>query len=229
VLDHLGDWKKSHGCGTLRATDEGVEVTLMGWVHRRREHGGLAFVDLRDSSGICQVVFQEAMSERVRELGSEWVVALRGKVRMRPEGMRNPDMPSGDVEMLVEEMRVLNASLTPPFPIESFHQGEVGEDLRLKYRYLDLRRREMQDRMTFRHEVVLQVRNFLAAEGFREIETPLLIRSTPEGARDYVVPSRIHHGMFYALPQSPQLYKQLLMVAGYEKYFQIGTPSGTAG
>jgi aspartyl-tRNA synthetase len=221
VLDHLGDWKKSHACGALRATDEGVEVTLMGWVHRRREHGGLAFVDLRDSSGICQVVFQEAMSDRVGELGSEWVVALRGKMRMRPEGMRNADMPSGDVELLVDEMRVLNASQTPPFPIESSHQGDVSEDLRLKYRYLDLRRREMQDRMTFRHDLVLQVRDFLSSEGFREIETPLLIRSTPEGARDYVVPSRIHHGMFYALPQSPQLYKQLLMVAGYEKYFQM--------
>ena len=221
MLDHLGDWKKSHGCGELRAGDEGAEVVLMGWVHRRREHGGLACVDLRDSSGICQVVFQEAMSERVRELGSEWVVALRGRVNLRPEDMRNADMPSGEVEILVDELRILNESQTPPFPIESFHQGEVGEDLRLKYRYLDLRRREMQDRMTFRHRVVLQVRDFLSSQGFREIETPMLIRSTPEGARDYVVPSRIHHGMFYALPQSPQLYKQLLMVAGYEKYFQI--------
>jgi len=221
VLDHLGDWKKSQGCGTLRAADKGAKVTLMGWVHRRREHGGLAFVDLRDSSGLCQAVFQEAMSERVRELGAEWVVALRGELRMRPEGMRNPEMPSGDVELLVEQMRVLNKSRTPPFPIESFHQGEVGEDLRLKYRYLDLRRRDMQDRMTFRHEVALQLRRFLSGEGFREIETPLLIRSTPEGARDYVVPSRVHPGKFYALPQSPQLYKQLLMVAGYEKYFQL--------
>ncbi len=221
MLDHQGDWKKSHGCGNLRASDEGGEVILMGWVHRRREHGGLAFVDLRDSSGICQVVFQEAMSDRVRELGAEWVVALRGKVNLRPEEMRNADMPSGDVEILVEEMRILNESLTPPFPIESFHQGEVGEDLRLKYRYLDLRRRDMQDRMTFRHNVVLEVRDFLSSQGFREIETPMFIRSTPEGARDYVVPSRVHPGMFYALPQSPQLYKQLLMVAGYEKYFQM--------
>jgi len=221
VLSHLEDWKKSHSCGALRAADEGSEVTLMGWVHRRRDHGGLAFVDLRDSGGRCQVVFQEEAGEALREIRSEWVLALRGRVRLRPEGMRNADMPTGDVEVEVLELKILNQSETPPFPIESGHQGEVSEDLRLKYRYLDLRRAEMQERMSFRHQVVLSVREFLHGEGFREVETPLLIRSTPEGARDYVVPSRVHPGMFYALPQSPQLYKQLLMVAGFEKYFQI--------
>jgi aspartyl-tRNA synthetase len=178
-------------------------------------------MDLRDSSGICQLVFQDEGDLRVAEIRSEWVIAVRGTVRLRPEGMRNADMPSGDVEVLVSELKVLNESLTPPFPIENFHQGEVSEDLRLQYRYLDLRRKEMQERIRFRHRLVLAVRNYLSEQGFREIETPMFIRSTPEGARDYVVPSRVHPGKFYALPQSPQLYKQLLMVAGYEKYFQL--------
>ncbi len=224
MLDNLGEWRRSDDCAALRGADTGREVTLMGWVHRRRDHGNLVFIDLRDRSGLCQVVFageDEELAERLRPLRSEWVLAVRGTLRRRPPEMVNADLPSGEIELVASELRVLNGSLTPPFPIESFQEGEVGDDLRLKYRYLDLRRREMQSRMRFRHDVTLAVREQLAREGFLEIETPLLIRSTPEGARDYVVPSRVQPGQFYALPQSPQLYKQLLMVAGYEKYFQI--------
>ena len=223
-MEHLGEWKRSDACADLRRNDDGREALLMGWVQRRRDHGALVFIDLRDRSGICQIVIDsedEAVLEKVKSIRSEYVLAVKGRVRLRPEDMRNPDMPTGDVELLVAELRVLNASLTPPFPIESFQQEDASDDLRLRYRYLDLRRREMQDRIAFRHDVVLAVRDFLSAEGFLEIETPLLIRSTPEGARDYVVPSRLQPGCFYALPQSPQLYKQLLMVAGFEKYFQI--------
>jgi aspartyl-tRNA synthetase len=224
VLDNLGDWRRSDDCAALRGEDAGRTVTLMGWVHRRRDHGNLVFVDLRDRSGLCQVVFtgeDEGLQERLRPVRSEWVLAVRGTLRRRPPEMVNPELPSGEIELVAADLRVLNGSQTPPFPIDSFQEGEVGDDLRLKYRYLDLRRREMQARMRFRHAVTLAVREHLAREGFLEIETPLLIRSTPEGARDYVVPSRVQPGHFYALPQSPQLYKQLLMVAGYEKYFQI--------
>jgi aspartyl-tRNA synthetase len=224
VLENLADWKRTHVCAALRREHDGQEVLLMGWVHRRRDHGGLAFIDLRDRSGVCQVVVDSedpALLEKVKDVRSEYVLALRGQVRLRPAGMRNPDLPTGEVEVLVSELRVLNASLTPPFPIESAVQDEASEDLRFRYRFLDLRRPEMQRRMAFRHRVVLAARRFLDSEGFLEIETPLLIRSTPEGARDYVVPSRLHPGRFYALPQSPQLYKQLLMVAGYDKYFQM--------
>jgi aspartyl-tRNA synthetase len=224
VLENMGEWRRSDDCAALRGEDAGREVTLMGWVHRRRDHGNLVFVDLRDRSGLCQVVFtgeDEGLQERLRPVRSEWVLAVRGRLRRRPPEMVNAELPSGEVELVASELRVLSSSQTPPFPIDGFQEGEVGDDLRLKYRYLDLRRREMQARMRFRHEVVLAVRRHLAGEGFYEIETPLLIRSTPEGARDYVVPSRVQPGHFYALPQSPQLYKQLLMVAGYEKYFQI--------
>ncbi|MBM4117497.1 aspartate--tRNA ligase [bacterium] len=226
MLDDLGGWRRSADCAALRDTDAGREVTLMGWVHRRRDHGNLVFVDLRDRSGLCQVVFpgeDEALRERLKPVRSEWVLGVRGRVRPRPAEMVNSELPSGAVELVAEELSVLASCPTPPFPIESFpeHAGEVSDDLRLKYRYLDLRRREMQARMRFRHAVTLAVRRHLDGEGFLEIETPMLIRSTPEGARDYVVPSRVQPGHFYALPQSPQLYKQLLMVAGYEKYFQI--------
>jgi aspartyl-tRNA synthetase len=224
LAENLGDWRRSHRCADLRSEDEGEQVLLMGWVHRRRDHGGLVFFDLRDRSGICQVVVDSedaAMLERIKGIRSEYVLGVKGRVRPRPEGMRNAELASGDVEVLTQELRVLNASLTPPFPLDSAKQDEASDDLRLKYRYLDLRREEMQRRMRFRHDVILAVREFLSGQGFLEIETPLLIRSTPEGARDYVVPSRLYPGRFYALPQSPQLYKQLLMVAGYEKYFQI--------
>jgi aspartyl-tRNA synthetase len=224
LLENLGDWKRSHACAALSATDEGQDVTIMGWVHKRRDHGSLVFINLRDISGTCQVVIDsedEQILERVKSIRSEFVLGIRGLVRLRPEGMRNDEMASGAIEVLVTELRILNSSKTPPFPIESSVQDEASEDLRFKYRFLDLRRREMRDRMIFRHQVSLAIRDFLSSEGFMEIETPLLIRSTPEGARDYVVPSRLHPGNFYALPQSPQLYKQLLMVAGFEKYFQL--------
>jgi len=224
VLDDLGRWRRSADCAALKAADAGREVTLMGWVHRRRDHGNLVFIDLRDRSGLCQVVFtgaDEVLREALKPVRSEWVLGVRGRVRPRPAEMVNPELPSGAIELVAEELRVLAASPTPPFAIESFQEGEVSDDLRLKFRYLDLRRREMQARMRFRHAVTLAVRRHLDGEGFLEIETPMLIRSTPEGARDYVVPSRVQPGNFYALPQSPQLYKQLLMVAGYEKYFQI--------
>ncbi|MCP4544865.1 MAG: aspartate--tRNA ligase [bacterium] len=224
MLDNLGDWKRSDACADLRQDDDNREVLLMGWVHRRRDHGGLVFLNLRDRSGICQVVIDSedaCILEKVKHIRSEFVLAVKGRVRLRPDGMRNAEMPSGDVEVLVEELRILNASKTPPFPIESVVQDEVSDEIRFKYRYLDLRRHEMQERMIFRHDIVRAIRDFLSSEGFLEIETPLLIRSTPEGARDYVVPSRLQQGCFYALPQSPQLYKQLLMVAGYEKYFQM--------
>jgi aspartyl-tRNA synthetase len=220
----MGDWKRSHACADLRLSDDGSQVLLMGWVNRRRDHGGLVFFDLRDRSGLCQITCGSGnpdMLERVKGIRSEYVLAVKGRVRPRPEGGANPDLPSGEIEVLAEELRILNTSETPPFPIESTGGEELSDDVRMKYRFLDLRRPEMQSRMKFRHDFVLAVRDFLSGEGFYEIETPMLIRSTPEGARDYVVPSRIHRGMFYALPQSPQLYKQLLMVAGYEKYFQM--------
>jgi len=225
MLENLGEWKRDRSCAELGAGDDGQAVTLAGWVQKRRDHGALVFIDLRDRSGICQVVIDGGenpdLAEQLKAVRSEWVLAIRGSVRMRPEDMRNADMPSGDVEVLAAEVRILNSSLTPPFPIETFQDAEVSDDLRFRFRFLDLRRREMQERVAFRHRAVLAVRDFLGDQGFLEIETPLLIRSTPEGARDYVVPSRLQPGQFYALPQSPQLYKQLLMVAGYEKYFQI--------
>ncbi len=224
MFENLGDWKRSGACASLNATDEGAEVILTGWVQRRRDHGALVFIDLRDRSGVCQVVVDGedvVLAEQLKSVRSEWVLAVKGRVRLRPEEMRNTDMASGEVEVLAGAVKILNHSQTPPFPIETFQESEVGDDLRFKYRFLDLRRREMQERMAFRHRVVLAVRDHLDELGFLEIETPLLIRSTPEGARDYVVPSRLQPGLFYALPQSPQLYKQLLMVGGYEKYFQI--------
>ncbi len=224
MFENLGDWKRSGACASLSASDEGTEVILTGWVQRRRDHGALVFIDLRDRSGVCQVVVDGedvALAEQLKSVRSEWVLAVKGRVRLRPEEMRNADMASGEVEVLAGAVKILNHSQTPPFPIETFQESEVGDDLRFKYRFLDLRRREMQERMAFRHRVVLAVRDHLDELGFLEIETPLLIRSTPEGARDYVVPSRLQPGLFYALPQSPQLYKQLLMVGGYEKYFQI--------
>ena len=224
MLENLGEWKREVHCAALSLADAGREVTLAGWVQRRRDHGALVFIDLRDRSGICQVVLDgedAALAEKFKPVRSEWVVAVKGRVRPRPEEMRNPDLPSGEVEVLVGELRILNTCLTPPFPIDGFQEAEVSDDLRFKYRYLDLRRREMQERMAFRHRLILAVRDHLSARGFLEIETPLLIQSTPEGARDYVVPSRLQPGHFYALPQSPQLFKQLLMVAGYDKYFQI--------
>lgn len=214
---------KTHTCGQLRAADTGEQVTLAGWVHRRRDHGNLVFIDLRDRFGITQVVFNpEASAEAhnaANSLHNEYVVSVAGTVAQRPAGMQNPAMPTGEIEVIAHQVTILNEAKTPPFYINE--DGDVDESLRLRYRYLDLRRQRMQRNLVLRHEVVRFIRNYLCARDFVEIETPILIKSTPEGARDYVVPSRLHQGKFYALPQSPQQLKQLLMVAGFERYFQI--------
>ena len=214
---------KSANCGDLRAGDVDTQQTLAGWVGRRRDHGGIIFVDLRDRSGVVQVVFNPDVSPRAykiaEQLRPEWVVQVKGVVQQRPAGSENPLMGTGDVEVAAESVEVLNSSLTTPFYITD--DVEVDESLRLRYRYLDLRRPVMQRNLVIRHKVVKYIRDFLDARGFLEIETPILIKSTPEGARDFLVPSRMQPGNFYALPQSPQQLKQLLMVSGIEKYFQI--------
>jgi aspartyl-tRNA synthetase len=221
--DILGDWKRSHFCGQLTAANIGQEVTLMGWVQRRRDHGGLIFIDLRDREGIVQLALDpdrdpeaHGKADRVR---GEYVVAVRGLVSPRPEGTINPKMKTGEVEIEIRELRILNTAKTPPFMIDDF--GDVAENVRLKYRYLDLRRPAIQKNLILRHQVAQTVRGYLAGQGFLEVETPVLTKSTPEGARDYLVPSRVNGGNFYALPQSPQLFKQLLMVSGFDRYFQI--------
>jgi aspartyl-tRNA synthetase len=215
--------KRTTTCGTLRAADAGRTVILNGWVHRRRDHGGISFINLRDRYGITQaVVDQDAPAELkalAAELRNEYCVALEGSVRCRPGDMVNPDMSTGEIEVLVKRLVILNRCDVLPFQIED--ESNAGEDLRLKYRYLDLRSAGMQNRIRLRGEVSFAVREWMGAQGFREIETPTFIKSTPEGARDYLVPSRLYPGKFYALPQSPQLYKQLLMVAGFDNYFQI--------
>ena len=214
---------KSHSCGELNKEHVGVKVTLAGWVNRRRDHGGLIFIDLRDREGVVQVVFNPEISkschEIANEMRSEYVVWVNGEVALRPPGTENPKLPTGDIEVIAHNTDILNPSKTPPFYINE--ETEVEESLRLKYRYLDLRRPRMKEHLLLRHRVVKFIRDFLDAKGFVEVETPILIKSTPEGARDYLVPSRLHPGKFYALPQSPQQLKQLLMVAGLEKYFQI--------
>ena len=214
---------KTHHCGTLRLEHVGQAVTLAGWVNRQRDHGGLTFVNLRDRSGIVQVVADPARAPQAHEVATgvrqEYVLQVRGTVRRRPQGLVNPEMETGAIEVLADEVVVLNPAKTPPFYI--FDDSPVDESLRLKYRYLDLRRQRMQRNLTLRHRVVKHIRDFLDVRGFVEIETPFLFKSTPEGARDYLVPSRVHPGRFYALPQSPQQLKQLLMVAGFERYFQI--------
>jgi len=213
--------------GALRATDAGSRVRLAGWVHRRRDLGGLIFIDLRDRGGRVQLSFDPGTTPadvlaRARELGAEWVIGIEGVVRERPAGNLNPELPTGAVEVVVETLRVFSPSETPPIPVARGGDDELpAEDLRLRYRYLDLRRDELQHGLHVRHRSMQCVRRHLSTEGFWEIDTPMLTRRTPEGARDYLVPSRVHPGEFYALPQSPQLYKQLLMVAGYDRYFQI--------
>ncbi|MDR0730561.1 MAG: aspartate--tRNA ligase [Treponema sp.] len=215
--------KRTTTCGTLRAADTGRTVILNGWVHRRRDHGGISFINLRDRYGVTQaVVDQDAPAELktlAAELRNEYCVALEGSVRRRPDDMVNPDMPTGEIEVLVTRLVILNRCDVLPFQVGD--ESSAGEDLRLKYRYLDLRSAGMQNRIRLRGEVSFAVREWMGAQGFCEIETPTFIKSTPEGARDYLVPSRLYPGRFYALPQSPQLYKQLLMVAGFDKYFQI--------
>lgn len=214
---------KTHTCGALRPTDIGTEVQLAGWVHRRRDHGNLIFIDLRDRWGITQVVFNSSADVNVHHLASslrnEYVIQVAGQVRSRPEGLENPSLPTGEIEVAAAELVVLNEAKTPVFYINE--ESDVDEGLRLRYRYLDLRRPRLQRNIILRHETVHFIRNWLSARDFVEIETPILIKSTPEGARDYVVPSRLHRHKFYALPQSPQQLKQLLMVSGFERYFQI--------
>ena len=223
MSDILGDWKRTHFCGELRKQDIGKQVCIMGWVHRRRDHGGLIFIDLRDRTGISQLALDpdrdpqaHAKAEAIR---NEFVIAAIGTVSPRPQGTVNPKMPTGEVEVEINELRILNVAKTPPFMLDEF--TEVAENLRLKYRYLDLRREGIQKNLILRHQVAQTVRNYLTEKGFLEIETPMLTKSTPEGARDYLVPSRVNLGNFYALPQSPQLFKQLLMVSGFDRYFQI--------
>ena len=214
---------KDHSCGELRKKAVGTEVTLAGWVDRRRDHGGLIFIDLRDREGVTQVVFDPETSaechKTASKLRSEYVVQVTGEVSPRPKGTENPRLPTGDIEVIARRAAILNASKTPPFYINE--EVEVDEALRLKYRYLDLRRPRMKQNLALRHRVINFIRDFMDAKGFIDIETPILTKSTPEGARDYLVPSRVHPGKFYALPQSPQQMKQLLMVAGVENYYQI--------
>ena len=223
-MDTLEGLKRSHHCGELRADHVGSEVVLCGWVSRRRDHGGLIFVDLRDRSGLVQVVIDEAAIgeeafHKAETIRNEFVVAVRGSVRARSEETVNPNMATGMIEVVVEELHILNKAKTPPFYIQD--GIEVDEMLRLKYRYLDLGRPEMQKNLMLRHRVTKIMRDYFDRNGFLEIETPMLCKSTPEGARDFLVPSRLNPGEFYALPQSPQIYKQILMLSGMEKYFQI--------
>jgi len=213
---------RSHYCGLLNEEHVGQQVVLCGWAHRRRDHGGVIFIDLRDREGIAQIVFDPdaeqsfALAETVR---SEFVLKITGIVRLRPEGTSNAVMGTGRIEVLGKQLEILNASRTPPFMLDE--HADVGEDIRLRHRYIDLRRPEMADRLRFRSKVSNTIRNYLDENGFLDIETPILTRATPEGARDYLVPSRTHHGQFFALPQSPQLFKQILMVAGMDRYYQI--------
>jgi aspartyl-tRNA synthetase len=222
-LDFLGELRRTHTCGELRAADAGKHAVLMGWVHRRRDHGGVIFINLRDREGSAQVVFREdadtALHQKAESLGSEYVIAVEGDVVRRTPDTVNPNLATGEVELVARKLWILNESRTPPFPMED--AVDVKEDARLKYRYLDLRRPQMQRNIIMRSKISFVVRQFLYEQGFLEIETPFMTRSTPEGARDYLVPSRVQPGSFYALPQSPQIFKQLLMVSGYEKYFQI--------
>ncbi|BBT18189.1 aspartate--tRNA(Asp/Asn) ligase [Metapseudomonas otitidis] len=213
---------RSHYCGQLNESLDGQEITLCGWVHRRRDHGGVIFLDIRDREGLAQVVFDPdradtfAKADRVR---SEYVVKITGKVRLRPEGARNASMASGAIEVLGYELEVLNQAETPPFPLDEY--SDVGEETRLRYRFIDLRRPEMAAKLKLRSRITSSIRRYLDENGFLDVETPILTRATPEGARDYLVPSRTHPGSFFALPQSPQLFKQLLMVAGFDRYYQI--------
>ena len=213
---------RSHYCGLLRDTDIGKVVELYGWVHRRRDHGGVIFLDIRDHEGVIQVVFDPdtresfALADQVR---NEFVLRITGRVRARDKMAINPKMPTGEVEVLGKELEILNRSVTPPFQLDEY--SSAGEDVRLRYRYLDLRRPEMQERLRIRSKVTRLTREYLEEQGFVDIETPILTRATPEGARDYLVPSRVHPGNFYALPQSPQLFKQLLMISGFDRYYQI--------
>ncbi len=223
MSDTLGEMRRTHTCCELEADDVGKEVVLMGWVQRRRDHGGVIFIDLRDREGITQVVFNPDVNKKVHDkahvIRNEYVLGVLGKVDNRPEGMINPKLKTGEIEVLVTELKILNSAQTPPFLIED--KVDVSETIRLKYRHLDLRRSRLQNNIILRHKASASLRNYLNNSGFLEIETPVLTRSTPEGARDYLVPSRVNPGQFYALPQSPQIFKQLLMISGFDRYYQI--------
>ncbi len=223
MLDFLGDLRRTHMCGALRLSEAGNKAVLMGWVNRRRDLGSIIFIDLRDRTGVTQVVFSKelngAVHDKAEELRNEYVIAVVGTVHKRDADTVNKNIPTGDVELVAEELRILNVAKHPPFlPGESVLPNE---EMRLKYRYIDLRREAMQFNMELRHKVAIAIRDYLSSQGFFEIETPFMTRSTPEGARDYLVPSRVQPGCFYALPQSPQLFKQILMISGFDKYFQI--------
>ena len=222
-LDTLADWNRTHDCGSLRAADIGRDALLMGWVNTRRDLGNLIFIDLRDREGITQIVFDPNVDEeshaKARVLRNEWVLAVKGKVSPRLEGQENLKLPTGAIELKVTGLKILNKSETPPFQVDG--AVDASETLRLKYRYLELRRRKLFQNFLQRHRMTALVRDYLNRNGFIEVETPFLTKSTPEGARDYLVPSRIHKGLFYALPQSPQLFKQLLMIAGFDRYYQV--------
>ena len=223
MSDILGEMRRTHHCCQLSTADIGGEVVLMGWVQRRRDHGGVIFVDLRDREGITQVVFNPEVNpgvhEKAQAIRSEYVLGVRGRVDPRPEGMINPKLPTGEIEVMVSELRIFNDAETPPFLIED--RVEVSENIRLKYRHVDLRRPRVQRNIILRHRAASAIRRYLDDNGFLDIETPMLTRSTPEGARDYLVPSRVNPGKFYALPQSPQIFKQLFMISGFDKYYQI--------
>ncbi len=222
-MDSLGGLRRTHHCNELGTNHIGQSVTLMGWVLRRRDHGGVIFIDLRDRQGVTQIVFNPeinpAVHEKAHRLRSEWVIAVEGVVDPRPADMANPKLATGEIEVLIRRLLILNTSETPPFPLDE--DKEVSDALRLQYRYLDLRKPEMTANLIARHRAVQAVRSYLNDRGFLDIETPMLTKSTPEGARDYLVPSRVNPGRFFALPQSPQLFKQLLMVAGFDRYYQI--------
>ncbi|HTQ96056.1 MAG TPA: aspartate--tRNA ligase, partial [Candidatus Acidoferrum sp.] len=221
MLDFLGNLKRTNYCGALRVTDAGRNVVVMGWVHRRRDLGNLLFLDIRDRSGIVQVVFnKETQAEahaKAEQARSEYVVAVEGKIVKREKS--NPEIATGEIEMVANKLHILNTAKTPPFPIEA--EINAAEETRLRYRYLDLRRPKPHQNLALRHRIVLEMRKTMDELGFIEVETPMLTRSTPEGARDYLVPSRVHHGQFYALPQSPQIFKQILMIGGLDRYFQV--------
>lgn len=221
MADQLGDLTRTHTCGALRADDVGAEVVLLGWVHRVRDLGGVTFIDIRDRAGLSQLVVREneALMATTKRLRSEFVIGVHGIVQRRSEETINPKLETGEVEILVRDVRILNEAKTPPFQIAE--DSPVSEDVRLRYRYLDLRRPRLQHNIGLRHRTTMAIRKYFDANGFWEIETPILTKSTPEGARDYLVPSRVHAGEFYALPQSPQIFKQILMIAGTDRYFQI--------
>lgn len=223
MIEPLGDMRRTHHCGELGAGNTGGEVVLMGWVQRRRDHGGVIFIDLRDRQGLTQIVFNPEYNhdvhDKAHEIRSEFVLAVRGIVTHRPEGMINPALKTGEIEVMVSDLKILNRAQTPPFLIED--KVDAAENIRLQYRHIDLRRPEIQKNIILRHRAAAAIRTYLNENGFLDIETPVLTKSTPEGARDYLVPSRLSPGMFYALPQSPQLFKQLLMIAGFDRYYQI--------